>query len=90
MAQFTVDSSDIISCIDIFDEMKDAQWLIQSMHDAISNHSEKKELIEHLYFLISIYEDKIEDLIKRLDSAFEQVFPDEKPVTKLSPIQVQD
>jgi hypothetical protein len=76
MAQFQPKLSDVIDCVDIFAEIKQAQWLVQSMQDAISGHWEKPELKEHLGYLISEYSDKIKELIPKLDQAFEKVQPE--------------
>jgi hypothetical protein len=75
MAQFQPKLSDVIDCVDIFAEIKETQWLVQSMQDAISEHWEKPELIKHLAYLISEYSDKIKELIPKLDQAFEKVQP---------------
>ena len=86
----TTAKTDIIDCIDIFAELKDTQWLIQSMQDAISNHWEEKELVEHLSFLISIYGEKIEEIIPRLDAAFEKVHPSITGFTDIYSIEGQN
>jgi hypothetical protein len=74
MSQFKPDPSDVIDCIDIFAELKASQWLVQSMQDAIETHWGEEELIEHIAYLVSIYGDKIQDLIPRLDAAFDKVY----------------
>jgi hypothetical protein len=75
MAQFQPELSDVINCVDIFAEIKEAQWLVQSMEDAISEHWEKPDLTNHLAYLIHEYSDKIKELIPKLDQAFEKVQP---------------
>ena len=76
MAQFQPKLSDVIDCVDIFAEIKQAQWLVQSMEDAIAERWEKPELINHLAYLIHEYSDKIKELIPKLDQAFEKVQPE--------------
>ena len=75
MAQFKPKQWDIIQCVDIFSEIKEAQWLVQSMKDAISSHWKEPELIEHISYLVDNYYDKMESLIPKLDKAFEKVSP---------------
>ena len=75
MAQFQPKLSDIINCVDIFADIKSAQWLVQSMEDAINEHWKKPELEQHLAYLIHEYSDKIKELIPKLDQAFEKVQP---------------
>ena len=75
MAQFQPKPCDITQCVDIFAEIKSAQWLIESMKDAISSHWKEEELIEHISYLVDNYSDKMESLIPKLDKAFEKVSP---------------
>jgi hypothetical protein len=75
MPQFQPDLSDVIECVDIFAEIKSAQWLVESMKDAISRHYETPELLKHISYLIYLYSDQMEELVPKLDKAFEKVQP---------------
>ena len=90
MSQFTPNLSDVIECIDIFAELKDAQWLIQSMKDAMTNHWNDEQLINHLAFLINEYADKAQEIIPRLDSAFDKAYPYQSGLMEIYKIQVQN
>ena len=72
MAQFQPNISDINDCMDIFEEIKSAQWLVQSMKDAIARHNDVQGLLVHIAYLIYCYSDKIEELVPKLDQAFEK------------------
>ena len=73
MAQFQPKSSDIIDCIDIFEDIKAAQWLVQSIKDAMACHDDGKDLLDHVGYLIDCYSDNIEKLVTKFDQAFEKV-----------------
>ena len=75
MAQFQPKPCDIIQCVDIFAEIKSAQWLVESMKDAISSHWKEQELSEHLSYLIYKYYEETQPLIEKLDTAFKKVSP---------------
>jgi hypothetical protein len=76
MAQFQPKLSDVIDCVDIFDEIKSAQWLVQSMKDAMARHDNVEKALDHIEYLIYSYSDKIEELVLKLDQAFEKVQAD--------------
>jgi hypothetical protein len=73
MPQFQPELSDVIACIDIYHHIKSAQWLIESMKDAIVNHWEHPELKDHLAYLLDNYDDKMTKLIPEMDKAIEKV-----------------
>jgi hypothetical protein len=77
MARKTPKIFDVIECYDIYQEMKDAQWLIQSMKDATSIHWDENKLIDHLTCLLSAYEDQIKEIMPRLDAAFDKALPND-------------
>jgi hypothetical protein len=68
-----IDSVDIIDCMDIFHAIKNSQWLLMSMEDAIENHYRDEMLKDHLIYLISEYHEKMENLIPLLENALEKV-----------------
>ena len=76
MAQFQPNISDFLDCMDIFEEIKSAQWLVQSIKDAMARHNDGKDLLDHVSYLIYCYSDKIEELVPKLDQVFEKVKAD--------------
>jgi hypothetical protein len=76
MAQFQPKLSDVIACVDIYHKIKDAQWLIESMKDAIVSHWEHPKLKDHLACLLDHYDDEMTKLIPEMDQAFEKVQAD--------------
>lgn len=76
MARFQPKQWDIIQCVDIFSEIKNTQWLVQSMKDALSSHWTEPELMEHIAYLVDDYYDKMQSLVPKLDKAFEKISPD--------------
>jgi hypothetical protein len=75
MPQFQPELLDVIECVDIFAEIKSTYWLVQSIQDAIARHYEGPELLEHISYLINLYSDQMDELIPKLDQAFEKVQP---------------
>lgn len=82
MARLTPKIFDVIECYDIYQEVKNAQWLIQSMKDAIDNHWGQEKLIDHLTCLLSAYEDQIKEITPRLDAAFDKAIPNSSEDSK--------
>jgi len=73
MAQFQPQLSDVIDCIDIFSQIKNTQWLLQSMNDAIESRYKDPQLTDNLIYLIHEYTDKMKEQIQELSQAFEKV-----------------
>lgn len=82
MARLTPKLFDVIECYDIYQEMKDAQWLIQSMKDTMSIHWGEEKLIDHLGCLLSAYEERIKEIMPRLDTAFDKAIPNNQEESK--------
>jgi hypothetical protein len=76
MAQFQPNISDINDCMDLFEEIKSAQCLVQSMKDAMARHDNVEKALDHIEYLIYCYSDKIEELVLKLDQAFEKARAD--------------
>lgn len=76
MAQFQPKLSDVIDCVDIFNQIKDTQWLLQSMNDAIESRYKDPQLKDNLIYLIHEYTDKMKEQIQELSQAFEKVQAD--------------
>jgi hypothetical protein len=75
MGQSEIESMDLIKCFDIYQELKNAQWIVQSMIDAIDIHWDDEKVIDHLSYLLSAYQEQIQEITPRLDAAFDKILP---------------
>jgi hypothetical protein len=73
MSQFQPNLSDVIKCIDIFNEIQGTQWLLESINDAIECHRGDPRFCEHLIYLIGEYTAKMGNQVPRLEEAFKKV-----------------
>lgn len=76
MSQFQPKLSDVNDCIDIFDKIKQTQWLLESINDTIYLRNSDPQFSDHVIYLIHEYTDKMKEQIQELSQAFEKVQAD--------------